>query len=192
MRAECSLDVSHLPLHTLTFDTDHVETNVEIGFYLLGMWYKRSDSQRRFTSFFCSTYLAGAFGGLLASAIGNMDGIRGLSAWRWIFILEGLLTCVVGFVAYFTIADFPEQAKWLNDCEQSFIKARLQQDQGKSSINHHITVGDSLKVLSDHKMLAGGLMYFGLLVPAYGFAYFGEAPLVSKIAAFPWHQLKNY
>lgn len=40
-------------------------------FYLLSMWYKRSEAQKRFTFFFCSTSLAGAFGGLLASAIGK-------------------------------------------------------------------------------------------------------------------------
>lgn len=40
-------------------------------FYLLGMWYRRAEAQKRFTFFFCSTSLAGAFGGLLASAIGQ-------------------------------------------------------------------------------------------------------------------------
>lgn len=40
-------------------------------FYLLGMWYKRNEAQKRFTFFFCSTSLGGAFGGLLASAIGE-------------------------------------------------------------------------------------------------------------------------
>lgn len=42
-------------------------------FYLLGMWYKRSEAQKRFTFFFASTSLAGAFGGLLASAIGKSE-----------------------------------------------------------------------------------------------------------------------
>lgn len=42
-------------------------------FYLLSMWYKRSEAQKRFTFFFCSTSLAGAFGGLLASAIGKSE-----------------------------------------------------------------------------------------------------------------------
>ena len=40
-------------------------------FYLLGMWYRRHEAQKRFTFFFSSTSLAGAFGGLLASAIGK-------------------------------------------------------------------------------------------------------------------------
>lgn len=40
-------------------------------FYLISMWYKRSEAQKRFSLFFSSTSLAGAFGGLLASAIGK-------------------------------------------------------------------------------------------------------------------------
>jgi len=57
------------------------------SFYLIGMWYKRSEAQKRYSFFFGSTSLAGAFGGLLASAIGKMSGMRGYLGWRWIFIL---------------------------------------------------------------------------------------------------------
>ena len=57
------------------------------SFYLIGMWYKRSEAQKRYSFFFGSTSLAGAFGGLLASAIGKMSGTRGYLGWRWIFIL---------------------------------------------------------------------------------------------------------
>lgn len=54
-------------------------------FYLLGMWYKRSEAQKRFTFFFASTSLAGAFGGLLASAIGKSELTQPM-------IRDGLLT----------------------------------------------------------------------------------------------------
>jgi MFS family permease len=70
-------------------------------FYLISMWYKREEAQKRYSLFFSSTTLAGAFGGLLASAIGKMDGLRGYHGWRWIFILEGTLTTVVGIVFLF-------------------------------------------------------------------------------------------
>ncbi len=56
-------------------------------FYLIAMWYKRAEAQKRYSFFFSSTTLAGGFGGLLASAIGKMDGMRGYRGWRWIFIL---------------------------------------------------------------------------------------------------------
>jgi MFS family permease len=52
------------------------------SFYLIGMWYRRHEAQKRYSFFFSSTTLAGAFGGLLASAIGKMDGVRGYKGWR--------------------------------------------------------------------------------------------------------------
>lgn len=79
-------------------------------FYLLGMWYARAESQKRFSLFFSSTALAGAFGGLLASAIGKMDGIRGYRGWRWVFILEGLLTILVGLIFFIGFPGFLEDA----------------------------------------------------------------------------------
>jgi len=38
---------------------------------------------------FGSAAIAGAFGGLLAFAIGHLQGKAGMNGWRWIFILEG-------------------------------------------------------------------------------------------------------
>lgn len=139
-------------------------------FYLIGMWYKRSESQRRFSFFFSSTTLAGAFGGLLASAIGKMDGLRGYAGWRWIFILEGLLTCVISFWFYFVIPSFPEEAKWLTVEERAYVKARLEADQGQSAAERKITVRDVGRVFKDYKVIVSGFMYFGLIVPAYGYA----------------------
>ncbi|KAI9739608.1 MAG: hypothetical protein M1834_006326 [Cirrosporium novae-zelandiae] len=147
-------------------------------FYLIGMWYKRSEAQRRYSFFFSSTTLAGAFGGLLASAIGEMDGLRGYSGWRWIFILEGTLTCVVGIIFFFLLPDFVEDAKWLSEPERQYIKARLVSEQGKSGVEYHFGVADVLAVFKDPKIIIGGFMYFGLIVPAYGYAYF--APGIIK------------
>jgi uncharacterized membrane protein len=46
--------------------------------------------------FFSAATAAGAFGGLLARGIVEMDGLGGRAGWAWIFIIEGLLTFVVG------------------------------------------------------------------------------------------------
>ncbi|KAJ9503804.1 High-affinity nicotinic acid transporter [Exophiala xenobiotica] len=148
------------------------------SFYLISMWYKRHEAQKRYTFFFASTTLAGAFGGLLASAIGKMNHLRGYLGWRWVFILEGVLTCVVSFVWFFIITDFPEDAKWLTEAEREFVKARLRVDQGKSAIDRRITFKDIVNCFKDYKFIFGWLMYFGLIVPAYGYAYF--APTIIK------------
>ncbi|KAI0926061.1 hypothetical protein AcV5_008625 [Taiwanofungus camphoratus] len=144
-------------------------------FYIIAMWYRREEAQKRFSFFWSSSTLAGAFGGLLASAIGKMDGLRGLQGWRWIFILEGIATCVISVTLYFTISDFPEDATWLTSEEKEFVKARLFEDVGDSRKDHPLNIRSILTVFKDFKIILGGLLYFGLLVPAYGYAYFATS-----------------
>jgi predicted MFS family arabinose efflux permease len=174
------------------------------------MWYKRAEAQKRYSFFFSSTTLAGAFGGLLASAIGKMDRLGGYRGWRWIFILEGVLTCVVAIIFWFLLPDFPEDAKWLKEDERAYVKARLEVDQGKSALERPITFRDVVNVFKDYKIIVGGLMYFGLIVPvcsslvklrimltcqfqAYGYAYFapsiirnyGYSPIKTQLYSVP-------
>ncbi|KAG9254366.1 major facilitator superfamily domain-containing protein [Emericellopsis atlantica] len=142
------------------------------AFYLIGMWYRRHEAQRRYSFFFNSTTLAGAFGGLLAAAIGKMDGLRGYQGWRWIFIIEGGFTVLVSFFFFFLLPNFPEESKWLKNGEREYVSARLRIDQGPAGRDRSITVRDVGRVFKDYKVIVGGFMYFGLIVPAYGYAYF--------------------
>ncbi|OTB06841.1 hypothetical protein M426DRAFT_318550 [Hypoxylon sp. CI-4A] len=159
-------------------------------FYLISMWYKRNESQKRYSLFFSSTSLAGAFGGLLASAIGKMQGMRGYNGWRWIFILEGVLTAVVGIIFFFIFPTFPEEAKWLTEEERTYVKARLQADQGHNAAERNITFKDVVNTMKDHRVWLGGFMYFGLLVPAYGYAFF--APTIIQTYHYSAIQTQLY
>jgi predicted MFS family arabinose efflux permease len=76
------------------------------------------------------------------------------------------------------IPDFPEGSKWLTDTEREYIKARLRIDQGKSAVERRITARDVGNCFKDYKFFIGAFMYFGLIVPAYGYAYF--APTIIK------------
>lgn len=51
--------------------------------YYLSCWYKRSELGLRLALFFAMAALAGSFGGLLAAAIANMDGVGGKAGWAW-------------------------------------------------------------------------------------------------------------
>ena len=167
-------------LLTTRFFLGLFETGMFPGcFYLIGMWYRRQEAQKRYSFFFSSTTLAGAFGGLLAAAIGKMDGMLGHRGWRWIFILEGVLTCVVAIFFFWMIPNFPEDAKWLKEDERQYVKARLQIDQGRSAAERDITVRDVGRVFKDFKIILGGFMYFGLIVPAYSYAYFAPGIIQS-------------
>ncbi|WP_375337864.1 MFS transporter, partial [Salmonella enterica] len=73
--------------------------------YYITMWYKRHECGLRMAIFFSAATAAGAFGGLLARGIMEMDGIGGLNGWAWIFIIEGLITFVFAIIAYFVMYD---------------------------------------------------------------------------------------
>lgn len=77
-----------------------------INFYIT-QWYRRNECGLRMALIFSSATLAGGFGGLLARAIAEMDGVGGLSAWSWIFIVEGLASIVVSVAAYWAVYDYP-------------------------------------------------------------------------------------
>jgi MFS family permease len=66
-----------------------------VTFYIT-MWYRRHECGFRMAIFFSAATAAGAFGGLLARGITEMDELGGLAGWAWIFILEGLITFIVG------------------------------------------------------------------------------------------------
>ncbi|KAH0838212.1 MFS general substrate transporter [Lanmaoa asiatica] len=91
-------------------------------------WYKRSELGTRVATFFTSATIAGAFSGLLAAAISNMDGVAGRSGWSWIFILEGLFTILCSIASFWVIQDFPETAKFLTGAERVFVIRRLRAD----------------------------------------------------------------
>jgi MFS family permease len=93
--------------------------------YYITMWYARHEAQFRQALFFSAASVAGAFSGLLAYGIAHMDGIGNLAGWRWIFILEGILTVIVAIIAYFVLYDFPETASFLTEEERAFVVYRL-------------------------------------------------------------------
>lgn len=60
-----------------------------------------------------------------------MDGIGGYGGWRWIFIIEGLVTVVVAVCCVFVLPDWPEQAKFLTAREKDVLLSRLERDVGE-------------------------------------------------------------
>lgn len=69
---------------------------LEAGFfpgcvYLMSTWYVRYDMHKRYSFFYLIGSCASAFAGILAYGLMQMQGIRGYSGWRWIFIMEGIV-----------------------------------------------------------------------------------------------------
>lgn len=77
--------------------------------FLLSSWYTKKELAARISILFAAGQMAGAFGGLLGSAImGGMRGALGLPAWRWLFLIEGVIVFPVALVAIFVLPNYPE------------------------------------------------------------------------------------
>ncbi|KAK5172872.1 uncharacterized protein LTR77_002992 [Saxophila tyrrhenica] len=117
----------------------------------LTFFYTKRELALRVGYLFVSAALAGACGGLLAYAIGHMDGIAGQRGWRWIMILEGLPTFILGIACWWILADDPETAYYLNAEEKELVIHRRNTQIGQSDI---FDWKDARKGLKDWKIYA--------------------------------------
>ncbi|KAF9880924.1 hypothetical protein CkaCkLH20_01966 [Colletotrichum karsti] len=100
--------------------------------YYLSCWYKREELGLRTTILYTGSLISGAFSGLISAGItGNMDGARGLGAWQWLFLIEGVVTVAVAISAYWVLPNFPRTTSWLSEEEMALAIWRLEEDIGE-------------------------------------------------------------
>ncbi|KIW14356.1 hypothetical protein PV08_07138 [Exophiala spinifera] len=101
--------------------------------FFLSSWYTRKELGFRTAMLYSGSLLSGAFSGLIAAGITDgMDGLHGLRAWRWLFIVEGGITIGIAIGAYFILPDFPSTTAWLTQEEKTLAIWRLQEDIGEA------------------------------------------------------------
>jgi sugar phosphate permease len=140
--------------------------------YFLSCWYKRTEFGVRMAIFFSAAALAGSFGGLLAAAIALMDGIGGKPGWSWIFILEGLVTIIVGILSFWMVYDFPDNAKFLDETDRKRVLRRLAEDQQASAGHEKFEMAYFWSSLKDWKTYTSAVIYMGADGALYAFSLF--------------------
>ncbi|KIJ69309.1 hypothetical protein HYDPIDRAFT_105905 [Hydnomerulius pinastri MD-312] len=94
----------------------------------LSFFYPRERLQIRVATFFASASLSGAFSGLLAAAIDEINGKGGKAGWAWIFILEGIFTFLFGFISFFFLPRSPAHARFFSNDERTYVMSKLRTD----------------------------------------------------------------
>ncbi|CZR52322.1 probable permease of the major facilitator superfamily [Phialocephala subalpina] len=95
---------------------------------LISSWYKPSEIAPRVALMYCGNTIANGFGGVLAAGVlSGLEGKGGFEGWRWLYIIEGAGTMVVGLVAFLLLPDFPRSGKkkWLTEQEQRLAEYRI-------------------------------------------------------------------
>ncbi|KAL5363372.1 major facilitator superfamily domain-containing protein [Aspergillus floccosus] len=96
--------------------------------YILGSWYTEKELGKR-SGIFTASGLAGTmFGGFIQTGINSsLHGARGLSGWRWLFIVDGLITLPIAIYGFFLFPDTPTTTKapYLSAEERALAIARI-------------------------------------------------------------------
>lgn len=92
--------------------------------------------------------------------------------WRWIFIIEGLISVLVAISSKFVIVDWPERATFLSPSERLLLTDRLSDE---TPPHFQMSLLDRLaltRIFSDWKIYIGMLMYFGVVNTGYATSFF--------------------
>ncbi|KAH7259818.1 hypothetical protein NW759_002729 [Fusarium solani] len=99
--------------------------------YLLASWYRSDEVFKRAGVWYVSSNIGAAFAGYMqAAAHAGLDGKLGMQGWRWVFIVDGVISLPIAIAGFFLFPGLPTSPRiwWLKEEEQKLAIARMQDD----------------------------------------------------------------
>ncbi|KAI7888731.1 major facilitator superfamily domain-containing protein [Mucor mucedo] len=124
----------------------------------MSLWYKTNELATRLAWFWGAQALASAVSGLISFGVFRMRGIYGLEGWKWLFIIDGIATHIVGLIAFFYLPSSPSQTEgglrgqdgWLTKRQIRIATLRIMRDdEAKKELDKPIACKDVIQALSD-------------------------------------------
>lgn len=149
---------------------------VESGFFpgvilYLTFWFTKKHRARMVAAFMSAIPVSGIVAGPISGWIlARMNGVGHLSAWQWLFLMEGIPSLIAGAITLYFLTDNPAQAHWLNGREKSMVLVRLQEEEhskrGAGQARHRFT--DAFR---SPQVWLLCLVYFGITAGNYGIGF---------------------
>lgn len=76
----------------------------------LGSFYRSTELATRLAWFWGVQTIASAVSGLMASGLLQLQGVSGLEGWKWLFLVDGIITVVVAILTWyvkFALSKYP-------------------------------------------------------------------------------------
>ncbi|EPS26485.1 hypothetical protein POX_g09219 [Penicillium oxalicum] len=144
----------------------------------LSSFYRREDLALRIGLFYTAASLSGAFGGLLARGLAEIGPRGGLEGWRWILIIEGILTFACGILSFLMLPNSIDSASFLTPEEKEFGQERLSMDNPIARTGTIAAEADSFKWsevcrgILEPQVWFSASAYFAILSGLYSFGLF--------------------
>jgi ACS family 4-hydroxyphenylacetate permease-like MFS transporter len=94
----------------------------------LSLWFPTAYRARVMTVFMTAMPVTMLIGSPISGAILQINGAFGIAGWRWLFLLEGVPSIILGFVALRFLTDRPSEATWLTAQERATLERSLARD----------------------------------------------------------------
>jgi MFS family permease len=133
-------------------------------------------------------------GGPLSGWLMDVGNNLGVVNWQWLFIVEGLMSVVVGVAALFYLVDGPEKASWFNPEERNVLLQSLCNESAEKEKHGPSTF---LSALKNARVLYFSLIFFVIQMSVYGVVFFlptrfaetmrtNVGLTVGMVTAIPW------
>ncbi|KAK7417425.1 hypothetical protein QQX98_004544 [Neonectria punicea] len=121
---------SYKALYALRFLVGLFESGFYPGIhYMLGSWYTPREIGKRSMIFWLAGSIGTMFSGFLqAAAYTNLHGVHGKAGWRWLFIIDGIITLPLALAGYAFFPNLPQDGKktwWTTEREHEISVARM-------------------------------------------------------------------
>jgi ACS family tartrate transporter-like MFS transporter len=138
----------------------------EAGFFpgmilYLTYWFPAATRGQFNALFLSAIVIANIFGAPLSGYILHAAGDWGVfKSWQWLFLIEGLPSCILAFAALLYLPSKPNDAKWLSAEEKRTVATAIARD----DLPHR----DLRTGLSDARVWLLALADFGIIIALYG------------------------
>lgn len=104
--------------------------SAEAGFFpgvilFFSYWYPKQRLGTITGLFMFALPISSMIGSLLSGYLLALDGVWGISGWKWMFFLEGVPACIWGLIGFFYLTDRPAEAVWLDEKEKAWLSETL-------------------------------------------------------------------
>lgn len=147
-------------------------------------FYLPHEFARRTSYFFVASALSGAFGGLIATGITKIHS-GSLESWRYLFLIEGLLSFLVGVMVFLFLPDSPK--KLIHTAEEKLVFENRAVQRKHIEGDHSFDLKEFLSAL-DFKTACSVLIQFCQDISLYGFSVFLPSILNSHLG---YNKLKS-
>jgi ACS family tartrate transporter-like MFS transporter len=166
----------------------------EAGFFpgiilYLSYWFPAGHRASVTAMFMAAVPISTALGSPISGALLTLDGFMGLHGWQWLFLIEALPAVVLSIVVWRYLTDRPEQADWLDSDERDWLVSTMETERKNVAKQSPHGIKAVLTALTDLRVLALALVYFGTSAGLYTLGIwsplilseFGISPLMTGL-----------